>query len=108
MGGGNAAEAYDKFKRRRQQTEARCEEQGLIAILACGVRAAGRHMSKAALTSVAKAVALKEMKEHSDIKRAMQHRIAVIIARSVAQRISMRYRRSIGFCTGVAGLSREQ
>ena len=95
LGGGRAAESYDVTKRRRKNTEQRCLEHGLRFWPVVREQQGG--MSKSAciaFRSVARAVAMKEHRDSLAIEREMLHRIAVVVARSKAQRIARRMQRT--------------
>jgi hypothetical protein len=88
-----AAEAYDATKRTRNNTEARCAAEGLVYIPAVFEHQGGAARgADAALRAVAAAVAAREGREPSNLRREMRHRIAVIIARCVAARVLRRQR----------------
>ena len=86
-----AAEAYDVAKRARNNTEARCAAEGLVYVPAVFEHQGGAARgADAALRAVAAAVAAREGREPSIIRREMRHRIAVVIARCVAARVLRR------------------
>ena len=96
LGEGTAAEAYDALKRRRKDTEARCEQEGLRFWPVVLEQQGGMtKAADAAFTAIAKAVATKEMSEFTKVKAELLHRLAVVLARSCAQRISRRMRRTV-------------
>jgi hypothetical protein len=91
--GGQAAEEYDSFKRRRNNTEERCAQQGLRFWPVVLEQQGG--MSKAAdtaLRAIAVAVATCEGLDEQVIRRAIMQRISVVIARSVGSRVARRVR----------------
>ena len=93
--GGAAADGYDTVKRRRRDTEERCAAEGLrywpVVLEHQGGTAKG---ADAAFRAIAKAVALNERREEHGVRNEILQRIAVVVARAVAQRIR---RRAQGF-----------
>ena len=79
---------YDSFKRQRLDTEARCEQEGLQFWPVVLEQQGG--MSKAAdaaFPAIAKAVATKGMSEFTKVKAELLHRLAMVLARSRAQKL---------------------
>ena len=98
-GSSRAAEAYEEsHKRRHRRTEERCAEAGLRFWPVVLEHQGGMTKSAdSAFRAVAAAVAMQEGRDANNIKQEMLERIAVVIARSAAQRIR---RRAIRFPTG--------
>lgn len=91
--GGGAAEAYDQTKRRRNNTEERCTTHGLRFWLVVLTHQGGTSKAAdSAFRAIAKAVAEKEGRDEASIRREMQHRIAIVLARSRACRVLRRVR----------------
>ena len=92
-GSGVAAEAYDAFKRRRNDTEARCREQGLTFCPVVFEQQGGRSKkADAVIRSIADAIGGREGLEASSVKRSFDHRLAVTLARCGANMIARRLR----------------
>ena len=80
-------------KRAGNNTEARCAAEGLVYVPAVFEHPGGAARgADAALRALAAAVAAREGREPSNIRREMRHRIAVVIARCVAARVLRRQR----------------
>ena len=92
-GSGSAAEAYDAGKRQRRQTEARCREQGLTFWPVVFEQQGGRSKAaQAAIRAIAEAIAMREGCEAKTVQRAMEDRLAVLLARGTATMIARRQR----------------
>jgi len=92
-GSGAAAEAYDLQKRRRNNTEARCRDQGLVFCPVVFEQQGGRSKgADAVIRSIADAIGAREGVEASSVKRSFEHRLAVTLARCGADMIARRQR----------------
>ena len=92
-GGGCAAEAYDIAQKRRNRAEVRCNAAGLkywpVVFEQQGGTSKG---TDAAIRAVSEAIATREGREASGIRRELLCRIAVVLARSAASMIGRRQR----------------
>ena len=90
-GSGEAAEAYDALKRRRNSTEIRCQEQGLRFWPVVFEQQGGRSKAAAAATrAVAEAVAMREGSKPETVLGEINQRLAIVLARATASMINRR------------------
>ena len=106
-GSGASAEAYDVHKRRRNNTESRCREQGLTFWPVVFEQQGGRtKAANVAIRAIAESVAEREGAEVDTVRRAFDHRLAITLARCGADMIARRQRASIHtrpkWCNAVA------
>ena len=92
-GSGGAAEAYDCQKRRRNDTAARCRDQGLTFCPVVFEQQGGRSKAAdSAIRSIAEAIGAREGVEASTVRRSFEQRLAVTLARCGADMIARRQR----------------
>ena len=90
-GSGRAAEAYDQQKRGHNRTEERCREHGLTFLLVVLEQQGGNSgAANAAVRAVAEAVATREGIDPAEVKRDMEYRLSLVLARATASMIQRR------------------
>ena len=90
-GPGRAAEAYDRRKRARQNTEQACLQAGFrFWPVVHEVQGATSKAADAAVRAIAGAVAAKEGREQAAVKKELLERVALVITRSSARAIRKR------------------